>query len=75
LPPKKTLQLHKSFKRRAGVQKKIHILRGSAMHLYAPDYVMKEITERYACGFRDQDKSRRHIWAFYECLPSFFMQR
>jgi hypothetical protein len=61
--------LHKSVKKRAGVHKKIHILRGSAIYPGAAEYVMREITERYVTGFRDQNKSAAIYGLFMDACP------
>jgi hypothetical protein len=53
------------------VNKKIHILCDCAEYPGTAEYVMWEITELYACGFRDQIEFSRHIWAFYACPTSF----
>jgi hypothetical protein len=66
---KLTLQLYKIYKRRKGVSRTSAGC-GSAICTKGPEQVMYKITKGYVCDFRDQDKSCRHIWAFYACPSS-----
>jgi hypothetical protein len=51
------------------VQKKIHILNGSAMYPESAECAMREVTERHVRGFRDQNKFLPPYMGFL-CIPA-----
>jgi hypothetical protein len=65
------LQSHKKTSGRAVVRKKIHIQCGSAKCFGAAECFILELTEGYACGFRDQTNLAAIYGLFRHACPYF----